>query len=309
MYNEIIELLPSGTLKNKIAETGYKFTETELIYIIYSFAKTFDERNEMLRGFAQSASAEAAKNALLLAAHQDEIYKDFCENGEGYIYELRIREEEYCEERFICASYEAALKYIDLYYDEYASIGVTETEKSCYQIVKRRIYSGKADEGFCEDGAAECILGAGKKVLSVEDTSPICNKSDEIETVCDKCDFICPNKSDEVLFPCFVKDGDIIRYTEKRYTGNDLQEQYPSYHMEEHYGIAFAGDDEPLDYIYTLPLDSNAIKHHKYDEMAMLESHDHVYAPLAEVVSVDELDEKMREDYLAYMEHYNRIGE
>ena len=60
MYNEIIELLPSGTLKNKIAETGYKFTETELIYIIYSFAKTFDERNEMLRGFAQSASAEAA---------------------------------------------------------------------------------------------------------------------------------------------------------------------------------------------------------------------------------------------------------
>jgi hypothetical protein len=43
--------------------------------------------------------------------------------------------------------------------------------------------------------------------------------------------------------------------------------------------------------------------------MAMLESHDHVYVPLAEVVSVDELDEKMREDYLAYMEHYNRIGE
>ena len=125
----------------------------------------------------------------------DEIFEDFCNNNEGYIYELRIREEEYCEQRFVCSSYEAALKYIDLYYDEYASIGVAETEKSRYHIVKRRIYSGKADEGFCEDGAAECILGAGKKVLSVEDTRPICNKSDEIETVCDKCNFICPLKN------------------------------------------------------------------------------------------------------------------
>jgi hypothetical protein len=303
MYNEIIELLPSKTLKDKIQETEYKFTETELIYIIYEFAKTFEERQNLLRRFAENASNEGAKNAIMLADWQNEIYKNFREDSEGYIYELRIREEEYCEERFICASYEAALKYIDLYYDEYASIGVAETEKSRYHIVKRRIYSGKADEGFCEDGVAECILGAGKTLISVEDTRPICNKSDEIETVCDKCDFICPNKSDEVLFPCFVKDGDIIRYTEKRYTGNDLQEQYPSYHMEEHYGIAFAWDGEPLDYIYTLPLDSNAIKHHKYDEMAMLESHDHVYAPLAEVVPIDELDEKMREDYLAYMEH------
>ena len=57
MYNEIIELLPSRTLKSKIFETGYKFTETELIYIIYEYAKTFKERGEMLRRFAKTASA------------------------------------------------------------------------------------------------------------------------------------------------------------------------------------------------------------------------------------------------------------
>ncbi len=302
MYNEIIELLPSETLKKKIAETGYKFTETELIYIIYEFAKTFEQRKNMLLRFAETASAEAAKNAIMLADWQDEIYRNFRENSEGYIYELRIREEEYCEERFICASYEAALKYIDLYYDEYKDIGVIETERSRYQIVKRRVYSGKDDEGFSEDGTAECILAAGKKLISVDDVRLICNRPYEVENACAECDFFCPAKVDEILFPCFVKDGDIIKYTEKVYTGNDLQEQYPSHHTEEHYGIALVWDEEPIDYIYTLPFDSNAIKNHKYDETARLEAHDHIHAPLAEVVSIDELDEKMREDYLAYME-------
>lgn len=305
MYNEIIELLPSGTLKNKIAETGYKFTETELIYIIYSFAKTFDERNEMLRGFAKSASAEAAKNALFLADRQDEIYKDFCENGDGYIYELRIREEEYCEERFICASYEAALKYIDLYYDEYASIGVTETEKSCYHIVKRRIYSGKESEGFSADGVAECILGAGKKVLSVDDTRPFCKTADDDETACPDCELFCPAKTDDMAFPCFVKDGDIIRYTDTVYGNKEIDERFGERHEEVHYGIVRAWGSEPLDYIYTFPFDSAAISEHKYDDDALFHAHDHIYAPLAEVVSVDELDEKMKEDYCAYMEHLN----
>ena len=306
MYNEIIELLPSRTLKSKIFETGYKFTETELIYIIYEYAKTFKERGEMLRRFAKTASAEAAKTALTAADWQEKIYKDFHENSEGYIYELRIREEEYCEERFICASYEAALKYIDLYYDEYESIGVAETEKSRYQIVKRKIYSGKKDEMFNKDCAAECILGAGKRLISVDDRSYFCG--DESAN-CAECEKFCPSNILDLRFPCFVKDGDIIKYTDTIYDNNGIDEWFGSRHMEEHYGIAFPYNNEPMDAIYTLPLHSEAIKHHKYDEMAMLESHDHVYAPLAEVVSVDELDDKMREDYLAYMEHYNRIGE
>jgi hypothetical protein len=309
MYNEIIELLPSKTLKDKIQETEYKFTETELIYIIYEFAKTFEERQNLLRRFAENASNEGAKNAIMLADWQNEIYKNFREDSEGYIYELRIREEEYCEERFICSSYEAALKYIDLYYDEYKDIGVEETEKSRYHIVKRRIYSGKEDEGFSEDGCAECILGAGKIIISVDDTRIICNRHYEVENACEECGFLCPTKVDEILFPCFVKNGDIIKYTQTVYSKNDIQEQFGERHKETHYGIALVNDSEPIDYIYTMPFDSDAVKHHKYDDMARLEGHDHIYAPLAEVISIDELDEKMREDYFAYMQYWNSVGE
>ena len=300
MYNEIIELLPSKTLKSKIYETGYKFTETELIYIIYEYAKTFGKRIEMLRRFAKCASKEAAKNALMLADWQEKAFKDFCEDSEGYIYELRIREEEYCEERFICASYEAALKYIDLYYDEYKDIGVTETEKSRYQIVKRRIYGGKDDEVFGKDCVAECILGTGKRLISVDERSCFCG--DESAN-CAECEKVCHSNILDLRFPCFVKDGDIIKYNDTIYDNEGIEEWFGSRHIEEHYGIAFAYDNEPMDAIYTLPFHSEAIFSHRYDEDSIFHSHDHISAPLAEVVSIDELNEKMKADYLAYMEH------
>ena len=305
MYNEIISLLPSKTLKAKIAETGHEFTENELIYIIYEFAKTFEQRKNMLLRFARCASPEAAENALMLVRRRDEMYRDFCENGEGCIYELRIREEEYCEERFICASYEAALKYIDLYYAEYGHIGVEETERSRYHIVKRKIYGGKEDEGFSQDGVAECILGAGKKVLSVDDRHSFCQTADDDETACPDCELFCPAKIDYMAFPCFVQDCDVIRYTSTVYGNGEIEERFCERHEEVRYGIVRAWGSEPIDYIYTLPFDSAAISEHKYDEDALFHAHDHIYAPLTEVVPVDELDEKMQEDYAAYMAHLN----
>ena len=304
MYKEIIELLPSKSLKNKIFEAGHTFTEAELVYIIYEYAKTLEQRKEMLRRFAESASAEIAKNARMLADRLDEIFEDFCNNSEGYVYELRTKEEEYCEQRFICSSYQAAIKYIDLYYDEYAGLGVEENEKTRYHIVKRRVYTGDDSEGFCEDHDAECILGAGKVVISIDDTRPICNKSTESEKicVCTDCKLFCPSKFDEILFPCFVKDGDIIKYTELVYP-NELQEQFPARYTEEHYGIAYADGEEAMDNIYTIPLDSPAIRKHRYDDISQLESHTHVLAPLAELVSIDELSDEMKEDYMVYMEY------
>ena len=44
MINEIIDLLPSGDLKEKIKATNYQFTESELLQIIYKYAPTFYEK-------------------------------------------------------------------------------------------------------------------------------------------------------------------------------------------------------------------------------------------------------------------------
>ena len=48
MTNEIIELLPSSDLKEKIRETNYRFTENELLQIIYRYCPTFDLRLSMM---------------------------------------------------------------------------------------------------------------------------------------------------------------------------------------------------------------------------------------------------------------------
>ena len=58
-----------------------------------------------------------------------------------------------------------------------------------------------------------------------------------------------------------------------------------------------------MDNIYTIPLDSPAIRKHRYDDISQVESHTYVLAPLAELVSIDELSKEMKEDYMAYMEY------
>ena len=55
MINEIIRLLPSNDLKEKIKSTNYQFTESELLQIIYNYAPTFYEKLSMLEQFSAIA--------------------------------------------------------------------------------------------------------------------------------------------------------------------------------------------------------------------------------------------------------------
>ena len=60
MINEIIRLLPSDDLKEKIKSTNYQFTESELLQIIYNYAPTFYEKLSMLEQFSTTASPDVA---------------------------------------------------------------------------------------------------------------------------------------------------------------------------------------------------------------------------------------------------------
>ena len=105
MINEIIDLLPSADLKAKIKETGYRFSEGNLLQIIYHYAPTFDKKLELLARFAETASPELAALANAYIEFEQDRYRAFTEQTEGFVYELLIkyRPDAY-EEQYLCAS-------------------------------------------------------------------------------------------------------------------------------------------------------------------------------------------------------------
>ncbi len=217
MINEIIDLLPSEDLKIKIKEVDYKFSDAELLQIIKLYARSYEERLTLYERFSTIASTDISNLAKALIDHQHKIFKRFTEDSEGFVYELHIKETPYShDERYICSSYETSLECIDGFYKEYSSIDAHEREETRYKIIKRKIfYHGSR---FEEDEYAECVFGAGKKLLKIDDYEDPAECEDDIS--CSDCKHLCTHAYFELLFPCFAHNHDIIKYHD--YEGKNI---------------------------------------------------------------------------------------
>ena len=285
MTNEIIELLPSQGLKSKIRETGYRFSEKELLYIIYGYAPSFEKRIEMLERFAKNATPEGTKYALWVCETERKNFGEFCKSSPDVVYELHIKETPHsCDEKYLCDSYETALSVIDMHFAEYES--AKETEDTRYTIEKKQVFSRKAGQDFTDDILMDCELCAGKVIKEVNNWSNRCPADCDGE--CGECEVAYPPSYTSILFPRFIYDRDIVRYT--KYNG----EVACGIHLKSE------SDDETSDYC-VVSFDSDMIYYHDYD-MDFLD-HTHIDAPFIEKISEDEITEKQRADYRAFMEY------
>ena len=286
MINEIIGLLPSDNLKEKIRSTNHQFTESELLQIIYNYTPTFHEKLSMLERFSAIASSDVAALAKTYIENEQNNYNRFVTEDSGFIYELHIKENpDSHDECYICASYKAALVCIDRFYEEYASVDAKETEKTKYKITKRKIFF--EENKFEEDTYAECILGTNKVILEISD----CNASSECEldTLCSECNEICSYRCDELKFPCFACDYAIIKYLD--------------HEDKEQFGVSICWDDSCNglgEEFYIIPLNSQSIREQRFDDNFY--EHQHIPLPLATLAKLDDLDENMRKNYLAFVE-------
>ena len=288
MTNEIIDLLQSDDLKRKINETKHRFTEIELLRIIYEYAPTLEKKLSMLERFAATASESVSALANAYAEYEKEKLRSLMKKEEGFVFELSIKESANSyTERYLCKSYEDALICIDRFYEEYASIDVKETDETRYSIAKRRVFSANSE--FEEDKYYECTLGRGKTVLEVYECK--CSTDCEEDVFCSECDKICHRRCDEIKFPCFADEYALIKF--KDYKGR------------EKFGVCLYLDDkwdhDFLSEFYVIHLDSHSIQNHDFDDT--FSGHDHIDLPLATLASPDELEEGMRENYLAFVEH------
>ena len=86
MINEIIRLLPSDDLKEKIKATNYQFTESELLQIIYNYAPTFYEKLAMLEQFSTIASSNVAALAKSYIEYEKNNFNSTLHNRNYFLY-------------------------------------------------------------------------------------------------------------------------------------------------------------------------------------------------------------------------------
>ncbi len=291
MTNEIINLLPSEKLKDKIREAGHIFTETELLYIISLYAPTFDKKIEMLSRFAETASPAVADAAMRFIKFYKAHYDAFFTKNNGAVFKVKIWRDNIPEKfepdfDFLAASFEAALAGIDKYYPEYEE---TETEKARYKIIKTHLFTGNEGKDYeFIDYQGECWLGAGKVLLEVDDESVPYEFSDDNDS-------ISPYNAYDLEVPDFLCNRNIVLYE----IGNKT----------ERFGVILEHIPEPLsNFLYAVPLDSKYMLTRNFADA--WRDHNHPYAhSIIRVVTPEELPEDMRENYFAYMKYLDEHPE
>ena len=286
LRNKILSLLPSSTLKKQISLSDCRFSDTDLIAIVWKYAADYDERIALLQELEQCFSGELKEYTSKLVHAQRFMLDNFIKPDEAAVYELHIKTTPHAyDERYLCRSYDDALRTIPLFYQQYND---HETASTCYTIAKRRVMSG--DMTFSEDELGELVLLPGMKVDSVDlyDYSHLAEGCGP-EWDCSECNRLCVRCYD-ILFPLFVRHGDAVRV---RYRDG-----------EECFGIVFVFEDQPCSEYYVIPLDSNAVRYHDY--INIYDAHRHVPAPLVEKISEEELPEKYKENYKACAQYVRK---
>ena len=290
---KIVDLLPSADLRAKIRASNHRFRENELLQIAYRYAPTFEARMEWLENFAETATPPVAALARAYMERDRASLAWFTEASPHVVYELCIRVTPSAyKEKYLCATYKDALVCIDRFYEAYES--AEEGEATRYEITRRKIFS--ETDPFDEDAEGLCILGPDKTVLEVSDYGSFVDC--EREASCSACEEVCARRCDEVRYPRFIEHHELVRYSD--FSENDA------------FGVCLCLEDEDGDTVselYVIALDTAVMRERHYEAegnpYAFHEAHRHVEPPHVTRASADELDERMREVYDAFMDFLN----
>lgn len=281
LQRRIVSLIPSTSLKNQIRLTNHRLSDADMLSTAYRYAPDYDTRIELLQMLEQHFTGELRDYTSRLIQVQRKMLEVFLESEDNAVYELHIKDTPGAyDERYLCKSFDAALRIIPLFFKEY---DCEENALTRYTIVKRRILSEEAD--FSEDELGELVLLAGMRVYSVNVWS-FDHQAEDCSGQCLECNRPCAN-CHETIFPQFIQHGDAVRFYD--FSG------------KESYGIALVLDNLPCSEYYVIPLDSDAVRYHDFANIYT--DHQHIPAPLTERIEEEAIPEKMREDYKACLQY------
>lgn len=279
IQERIVALLPSQTLKRAIAAQNYTFREIDLVRMAWEYVPLLEDKLEILNELSFAKGKRAAELARNVRAYLLAMRDAYLKNDPEAVYELRIRSApDSYEEKYICRNYEAALRMIEGFWQEYGDLsGDEEREQAIYSIVKRKIL----DAVFQEDELGDCMLNGNLQVLCMDDYSV--EKEDH---------GIHYSSMSDVLFPCCIPDLSPVRYT--------ISGRFPEY------GVAVHLEKEAAQIYeyYILRLIDDAYFEWNADNTFC--AHEHIEPPYVELITADDLPEKKKINYQKFIEaHQN----
>ena len=283
LYNQVLDLIPSKDLKQAIKKNHTVFKPIELAEIIERYAKSFDQRIMMFEELKDCIDDCAVIEFIerQVQYHLDSRAR-FISEDDGSVFELLIKETpDGYEERYLCTSFEAAIRYIPLFFQEYECAPNADTY---YEIKKRKIIGEL--EAFQEDCIASCYLNNNAEPLTYD----ACDiERNHCDGRCFDCNQTCFYNI-EIGFPVFLDNLALVRYK----TGN-----------KHSYGIHLNNitDDDTI-YVLDLANEVMTYKDYKNDFYA----HDHIDAPLVEKVDLQDVPDDIRKTYETYIAYRHECG-
>ncbi len=284
LYNNIINLIPSNSAKEKLAECGYIVPDVDLFSIIDRYAHSFDEQIQLFDKLCAETNLQDLKDAI-------EFYKkllfksksEFEENNGAFVYMINVNAIDSAE-NYICKEYEDILKFIDLYDKDTKEVYEDEEIPPYkYVVSKKKIFDPHADNTFEYYAESRLEFLPGKKLYRVEVLSSI-----EYEPYEDLF-------YNEIQLPVFAKHMDILEY-KNNYDGKIYRLcNFDTDNCDKIVEVYYAIDlGEAEDYS---------------DPEIQFRMHDHPYLTECERISEDKLTWVERENYKKLCESLRKSEE
>ncbi len=278
-HDKIVSLIPSNSLKKAIKESNFEFPELDIFRIIIHCSKSFDDCIAALNETKCEFSPQLAKYTEEYIEYQKACLELFIKQEENYVYTVEISP----NERYLFNTANEAIDFTALYpKTEYA------TPTSVFFIEKVPILRlSEVNDDVLNAGAHNCTAKDGRiiEVSSAYDCD--CKFPKNCDGNCLYCERFCHIRTeDEMAYPKFFENGDLIKYPDDR---NGYE-----------YAIALGADDDCRWSAYCVPLDSAEVVYHAFEDSFYAHQHPELFN--VEKAEISELDEKMREDYLAFRE-------
>ena len=297
MTERLIDLIPSRNMKEKIRQSGFKFTDMGLVKLAYELTLSFDERIKNLSDLFVCVTNENAIITIkeLLCAEKAKL-NYFISQEDNIFYDVVVFERPKMDgEHYAFKTYADSKTFIVNYVNACREKTYTNEDVNIKYEIHKRYFKTYATSNFdfYADVLACCEFGYGgvmKGISLFERELRKCNG------VCHKCLQRCAetNLCDLVIkYPKHLKRYDLIKYI--------------NYYKEQRYGVFLYshGAKDSTDYCISLDLDF----FDGYDFNNYYDAHVHVDATEGELADINSLSEKHKKLYyalVAYIKNENK---
>ena len=297
LEKQIIELIPSQTMKNAIKEYNHRFTDLEYVQLVEQFAKSWHSKLNLLNEIKENINNKdiiSYIEAYVKSEHN--AYDKFIKKEENYVYDIIMDcISNHDKERYLCISFDSIMKIIDSYRENFKEV-INEDDFKHIKITKRKISTWDTPQEIDEVGNIDVYLNENMEMHYIYDDNYIDPEDYNLNM-------------NAIKYPTIFKAGDLVYIDKNKHelqVGN-YTDYYYSISKDKIFGIVGINQNEVYEdgdidvcyflnlsnqYVYFKSIGLNELQYVNY-----LDCHSHIDFGYIEKVNLNEIHSKIIEDY------------